>query len=216
MTIISLLKKTYHRNLLEKLLKAHKNLIKGKILDIGSKNRRYDHLFEGQVMAADIIPNKELGIEKQDITNLTYPDSSFESIISLETLQYLKLESFTKAISEIERVLKKGGTAIITCPFFYRDHQDNLRVSLNYLNEILAEMHFSEYKIYKIGNKHTAIFDIFRFGFFQKKYKNKLTKFFASIYYLSNLINQFLTIKIFRLEKIEDDFYSGIFIILKK
>ena len=64
-------RKTYHRNLLEKLLIEQSALIKGKILDIGSKSRRYDHLFQDTIIAADIISNKELNIEKQDITGLS-------------------------------------------------------------------------------------------------------------------------------------------------
>lgn len=205
---MNLLRKTYHRDLLEKLLKANSHLIKGKILDIGSKNRRYDHLFKGKVIAADIIPSKALNVERQDITNLTYPDSSFESIICLETLQYLKLENFTKAISEIHRVLKKGGTAIITFPFYYRDHRDNLRVTSNYLNEILVESYFSEYKIHKIGNRYTATFDIIRDCFFKKR--------IHAFYYVPRLLIKFIIIKLFNLDKIKDDFYSGLFIILKK
>ena len=132
-------------------------------------------------------------------------------------LQCLKLENFTRAISEIHRVLKKDGRAVITFPFYYKDHQDNLRVTKKYIIEILNNLNFREYKVQKIGNKHTAVFDILRYSFWDRiTDAGRIKKSFYSLYYLPRLMLKFIIIKIFNLEKIKDDFYSGLFIILKK
>lgn len=214
--MLNYLKKTYHRNLLEKHLKANAYLIRGKILDIGSKNRRYDHLFKGEIIAADIVPQEGLNIEKQDITRLTYGDSSFDSVICLEVLEYLKLNNLKTALSEISRVLKSGGVAIITVPFYYREHQDNLRLSLGYIAEVLDTVNFKERKIIKFGNRHTALFDIIRFPFSKRIAGNKVKRAIFALYYAPRLALELVFIKGFNLEKVQDDFYSGLFVILTR
>lgn len=210
------LRKTFHRYLLEKILKEHSSLIKGEILDAGSRNRRYDQLFEGRVRACDLVPHEELGVEKQDLTALTYPDNGFDSIICIEVLQYLRLENFRKALSEIHRVLKPGGTALVTCPFYYKDHGDNLRLSLAYLNEVLSHLAFRERTVYTIGNRHTAIFDSIRYPFLRRAAGRKLKKGILALYYLPTLFLRMSFIKLFGLERTKDGFYSGLFFVLKK
>jgi len=214
--MFNFLKKTYHRNLLDKMLKKNSGLITGNVLDVGSRNRRYDNLFNGTITACDLISNEELGVERQDLTCLTYKDGYFDSIICIEVLEYLRLENLKTAISEIKRVLKPNGTAVITCPFYYKDHGDNLRLSKTYLNEILSKFGFREYVIHTIGNRHTAYFDAIRYPFLKQTANNKLKKILFSLYYLPRLLFKLIIIKLFGLENKKDDFYSGLFIILKK
>lgn len=210
------LEKTYHRYLLERMLKQNASLIKGKILDVGSRNRRYDKLFEGEVIACDIAPSQKLGIEKQDLTRLSYPENSFDSIICLEVLEYLRLENLSQGLSEIHRVLKPGGIALITCPFYYKDHGDNMRLSLTYLNEVLSQLAFREHRVHTIGNRHTAIFDAIRFPFLKRTAGRKFKKILLSFYYVPKLLLRLGFIKLFALERSRDDFYSGLFVVLKK
>ncbi|MBD3339991.1 MAG: methyltransferase domain-containing protein, partial [Candidatus Lokiarchaeota archaeon] len=106
--------KTYHRNLLEKLVDKYKYLIRGSILDIGSKNRRYDHLFNGNVTAVDVIPNPHLDVREGDITKLEFANNSFDSALCLEVLHYLNPMDSATGLEEIIRVLKKEGNAIIS------------------------------------------------------------------------------------------------------
>lgn len=214
--MFNFLKKTYHRHLLEKMLEKNADLITGKILDAGSRNRRYDKLFNGSIIACDLIANEELGVEKQDLTCLTYPENVFDGVICIEVLQYLRLESLKTAISEIKRVLKPGGSAIITCPFYYKDHGDNLRLSKTYLNEVLSEFNFKEYVIHTMGNRHTACFDAMRYPFLKRTANSKLKKILFSLYYLPVLLLRLIIINLLGLENSKDDFYSGLFIILQK
>ena len=87
--------KTYHRNLLERLLKKHAHLITEGILDVGSKNRRYDSWFNGHITAIDLQPNPQDNILAGDIEKgLNFEDQSFESIICLEVFEYLEKGSF--------------------------------------------------------------------------------------------------------------------------
>ncbi|MDP2951527.1 MAG: class I SAM-dependent methyltransferase, partial [bacterium] len=174
-----------------------------------AKQRRYDQLFkESQITACDLTPDKERGVEFCDICSLPYQDNSFDNILCIEVLQYLKLEQIKPALKEIKRVLKPAGMAIITMPFFYKDHKDNLRLSSAYVSFLLKELRFFDFQVIRFGNKFTAYYDIMRNSYFKAK--------FLKPFYLLEATLAFLAIKIFRLEKIKDDFYTGIMIKITK
>ncbi len=201
--------KTLHRILLEKALKQNTPLLKGSVLDAGAKQRRYDHFFQErcQITACDICP-KEEGVEKCDVSSLPYKENSFDHILCIEVLQYLTLEKLPLALKEIKRVLKIEGTALITMPFFYKDHKDNLRLSSAYAISLLKERGFSDFQVIRFGNKFTAYYDTMRNSYFKAK--------FLKLFYLIEAGLAFFIIKLFRLENIKDDFYTGLFIKLKK
>jgi SAM-dependent methyltransferase len=128
--------KSPHRNLLEEKLKVLTSQLKGKILDAGSKNRPYDYLFEGEIIAIDLKPlNKS--VQKGDITDLKFNDGSFDGILSTEVFEYIKEPK--KAIFEIHRVLKKDGIALVSVPFMYKAHQDAVRYTREYLAELFLK-----------------------------------------------------------------------------
>ncbi len=211
MKFFSYLAKSYHRNLLEKLLIKNKHLILGKILDIGSKGRRYDYLFDGEIIAADIIPVPELNIIKADLTNMHFESNSFDSIVCLEVFQYLEPENFKKGFEEIYRVLKKNGKALISMPFYCWEHRDNMRATFNFISNYLKQLKNLDSKIIKLGNRYTSIYDSVKFGnniTLLPKFRNLRGKFILFLLYL--------IIKGFSLENKQDSFYSGYFIIFSK
>lgn len=155
--MIKFILKSPHRNLLEEKLKELAPKMKGKILDVGSKNRPYDYLFSGEVIAVDINPKLKT-VKKADITNLPFKERTFDGVLSTEVLEYVKEPR--KAISEIHRVLKKGGKALISVPLMYKVHQDLVRYTREYLLELLQD--FSKVEVFPIGNFYTIILDILR------------------------------------------------------
>ncbi len=204
---MDILNKTMHRMLLEKLLKNHANFIRGNILDVGSHNRRYDNLFAGKMTAVDKVPCPEKDMLFGDIeAGLNFVDSSFDGIICIEVLEYL--EKYEYAISEIYRLLKVGGTAIVSIPFMYHEHSDKLRYTKDFLSSKLNI--FSEVECVPFGNGWVIIWDILR-----KKvifHKNRLIKYllFLLLLPLLGLIN------LLHLDRKEDIYYSGLFFIIKK
>ncbi len=205
--LIDFFEKTYHRNILENFLKENASLISGDILDIGSKNRRYDYLFKGNVTAIDIIPNKEMRVIKGDVEKgLNFKSESFDSVTCTEVLEYLS--DYQTAIGEIHRVLKPGGRAIISVPFMYADHQDKKRFTESCLKKDFKI--FSSINSFKIGNGYIVIWDILRKKI--KLIKNKLIKHLLFLLFLPYL----LFLRLFKLERIEDNFYSGLFFVLEK
>ena len=211
---LDFLRQTYHRNVLEALLEDHKHAIRGKILDIGSRSRRYDWLFDGMVTAVDVRPNEDLNIEYADVEqSLPFPDNHFDSVLCLEVFEYL--EHFRRAIDEIHRVLRPEGAAIVTVPFMdnamHKDsppHYDKLRFTKECLLDIFGEKFSVEYQA--IGNGFTVIWDILR-----KKILTIRPRLMADI--ILRLALPYLSlIRFLRLDRVVDDFYSGSFIVLKK
>ena len=73
------------------------------LLPVFKKNKNLEHI------TADINPN--LAEYQIDITNISFPDNSFDFIICLHVLGHVPYEK--KAIKELYRVLKTGGIALI-------------------------------------------------------------------------------------------------------
>ncbi|MBN2139323.1 MAG: methyltransferase domain-containing protein [Sedimentisphaerales bacterium] len=53
-------------------------------------------------------------VEVGDLTNLRFPDETFDKVFASEVLEHIP--DYNKAISEMARVLKPGGCAVITTP----------------------------------------------------------------------------------------------------
>lgn len=60
------------------------------------------------------------GVYSEDLQNLTFDDNSFDCLIALDVLEHIP--DIWKALSEIKRVLKKNGAAIITVPIDKRNN----------------------------------------------------------------------------------------------
>ncbi|MCM8738908.1 class I SAM-dependent methyltransferase [Azospirillum sp. A1-3] len=56
------------------------------------------------------------GIIHQDVTKLTYPESSFQAVVCLDVVEHV--HDPLAAVLELHRVLSPGGVGIVTFPFF--------------------------------------------------------------------------------------------------
>ncbi|MFN3840955.1 MAG: class I SAM-dependent methyltransferase [Cyclobacteriaceae bacterium] len=63
---------------------------------------------------ADLFPANET-IRKEDATNISFADNTFDLVLANHVLEHIP--DYKKALSEIWRVLKPGGTAILQTPF---------------------------------------------------------------------------------------------------
>ena len=57
------------------------------------------------------------GVRSEDLTKLTFPDQSFDCILSFDVLEHVP--DFKRALAECHRVLKDDGRAYITVPFTF-------------------------------------------------------------------------------------------------
>jgi SAM-dependent methyltransferase len=150
------IKKSPHRTRLETLLKASLPTLRDSILDIGSRNRRYDHLLKNRPIAVDIVENKALDVQHGDVTNLQFRTSTFDAVICLEVLEYVS--DPRRAVNEIARVLKVGGTVVLSVPFMFKEHEDVQRYTGGYLKELLRDFDITQFAA--VGGSWTVVLTI--------------------------------------------------------
>ena len=111
-----------------KLLLSQKSFLKdGKILDVGCGKKIYRNIFpENEYLGIDVKVSGRKNEEKYadmyyDGENIPFEDNYFDFIICTEVLEHCTNPS--KLISEIYRVLKAKGRALITVPFIWGEHE---------------------------------------------------------------------------------------------
>jgi len=115
---------------------------KTKILDVGSGPRKLDE----KVITIDIKPFPNVDVIG-DIQNIPFENNSFDTVWCEAVLEHVK--NPTKAVSEIYRLLKKGGYVFVVVPFIHKYHEhpnDYYRWSKSGLKEL-----FKNFKEEKIG-----------------------------------------------------------------
>ena len=96
--------------------------IHGETVDLGAGLSRYRQMILGKTdkyTTMDI--QKFPGIDVVgDLLKLPFADNTFDTALSFQVLEHVK-EPWTAA-KEIARILRPGGTAIVTAPFVYPFH----------------------------------------------------------------------------------------------
>lgn len=108
---------------LNKYLKTKKNL---KILDAGCGTGAVLSYLQnyGQTIGIDISNEalkyaKQIGqVQKGDVTSVPFKDDSFDLVVCLDVLYHLWVKDYQKALTEFNRVLKKGGILLLREPAF--------------------------------------------------------------------------------------------------
>ncbi len=73
-----------------------------------------------EIHAIDIVDRtkrlpKDVNFKIEDVSNLSFTDGEFDTVICMEVLEHLDTDSYYSALSEIRRVC--GGKLIVTVPF---------------------------------------------------------------------------------------------------
>ena len=102
------------------MLQHHVNIDNKKILHLSPEKNVYQYLkSKSQVVTADLVPGFYINIDKQinkeDATAFSFADQSFDVVIANHVLEHIPDD--LKAMSEIYRILKKGGVAILQVPY---------------------------------------------------------------------------------------------------
>lgn len=97
--------------------------LKGKVLDVGCGDKPYSKYLTSadEHIGLDVFPLPEVDVVVPRIGKWTMlQDNSFDCVISTQSLEHIT--EFDNYISEIHRVLKKGGTFVATLPFIEFEH----------------------------------------------------------------------------------------------
>jgi SAM-dependent methyltransferase len=111
-----------HRHLYIHLLILIPFMIKRNILHFAPEIiiKKIFTLIDVQYFDADI--DKEKATHIQDITKITFNNESFEYVIAIHVLEHIVDDM--KALSEIKRILKINGTALLSVPLYDKLFED--------------------------------------------------------------------------------------------
>lgn len=220
---------------------ANELKLHGNVLDVGSGGQWARNIFEikgHKYLGCDI---KEcVNPEKQDFfvedARIPLPENSQDLIISNSVLEHIDTPEL--AVSEVNRVLKKGGLFYCQTNFLYQEHgnpNDYYRFTLNGLSALMIRNNFIIVNAAKIGDFSTFINDniagyivnkmsIILGHFFNLKFSGRLAAipllFIAII--VNNLISTMTLILLLcnrllgELFRTNNAYYPGVYILCQK
>jgi len=152
--IVSLFQEGWRGKSMSRILlnEGIKNIpLKGKILDLGAgKSKASYHRFlqlqkPHEIYLSDFYTQDKKSILKINLEeNFSLPDKSFDTVLCFNVLEHIF--NYTKAIQEVMRILKTGGTFLGFTPFLIGYHPDP-HDFFRYTQEALEKMFESEKKL---------------------------------------------------------------------
>ncbi len=153
------------RKELYKAIEIQAPLFRGVLLDLGCGTKPYRHEFQNveKYIGVDVEHSGNSDTKTfidvfYDGKHLPFEDNSIDGVFSSETLEHIFNPD--EIITEIYRVLKPDGMLLITCPFFWPEHEipyDYARYSSFGLQHLLTSKGFKIVHYEKTGNYITAM-----------------------------------------------------------
>lgn len=143
---------------LERVLCPELRKLKGKTLDVGCSTSIYADLINGEYVGMDLTAIELRRKEGRTFSlatgeNIPFKDRSFDNIICIETLQYVKDPE--RVLSELSRLTKKGGTLVVTVPTRIYSANEPMEkhhgFDVKEISSIIGLAGFSIKKIYRSG-----------------------------------------------------------------
>jgi len=138
----------------------------GRLLDVGCGSKPYRSLLNVNIYIGLDVDNettRKRGVADQlyDGNTFPFPDSSFDSVLCNQVLEHVfNPDPF---LAEIERVLKPGGTCLLTVPFVWDEHEqpyDYARYSSFGLKYLLEKQGFQIIEHKKLAADASILFQM--------------------------------------------------------
>lgn len=176
----------------KELKNAIDKFAKGDLIDIGCGNKPYEELFDGKTtkyIGCDIVQSN---LNKVDIicpaNKIPIEDNSFDIVFSTQTIEHL--EDPQGLINEAYRLLKPGGSFILSGPQYWPLHEepfDFFRFTKHGFKTILEKGNFDIVEINANGGKWATAGQALIHAFEDSKATSFFFKILFSIYYRLNL-----------------------------
>ena len=158
---------------------GHKNSKRGINFNLQHSDQRRIYINITADKGTDIVTDARL---------MPFDNNCFEAIICCEVLEHIYDQE--KAVREIFRVLKPGGSVFLTVPMIYPIHgdpDDFNRHTDHYWYQKLTEIGFKETSIEKQGGYWSVLFDIIRMGLVsgsrsEHKWTSRVANYILNIY----------------------------------
>lgn len=94
----------------------------GRVLDVGCGGKPYRSWFGvvTEYVGLDVVPGSSVDVVVSSNERWPLPDEHFDVLFSSQVLEHV--ENLECTLFEMKRVLKKGGSAVLTFPFLYNEH----------------------------------------------------------------------------------------------
>jgi SAM-dependent methyltransferase len=166
-----------------KILSKH---VSGAVLDLGCGEKPYQNLFSskkyiGLEINGANVDKEDINLYYYDGKKIPFEDSTFDSVVSFETLEHIF--DIENTILEIKRVLKDKGKLLISIPFGWNEHmqpQDFARYTSFAIEYLLTCKKFKIIEIHKTNSIITASFQII-IAYLHQNYQPKI-KIFARLF----------------------------------
>jgi len=129
-----------------------------RVLDAGAGEGQYAHYFARHRYAGVDLAVGDAGWDYSrlqaiaDLTALPFASASFDASINIVTLEHVREPG--RALEEIERVLKRGGSLLLAVPHEWEVHQaphDYFRFTRHGIRHLLEEAGFQDIRIHAVG-----------------------------------------------------------------
>ncbi|MFN8273789.1 MAG: class I SAM-dependent methyltransferase [Flavobacteriaceae bacterium] len=148
-----------------KQIKVNSKKLHGSVMDFGCGTKPYAYLFDNNPEYIGVDLKLEGWEERQKYADVFYDGKTipfeserFDSMICTEVLEHVF--NVEELLSEFQRVLKKGGKALITTPFMWEEHEmpyDFARYTTPALIYLYEKHGFRVVKHIKTGNNIRVI-----------------------------------------------------------
>lgn len=163
------MERSYRRALLDRDLARIGHLLTGRVLEVGAGHAGRRGTFRPpsagvtEWLTLDRDPETRPDLVG-DVTRLSEPDASFDTILCLEVLEYVA--NPVAALREFRRVLRPGGTLVLSVPFLHRqDTEGDLwRPTAAGLERWLAGAGFSVSERHAQGAAFAVAANVLKYG----------------------------------------------------
>jgi len=218
-----------------KSVNKYSNDFRGVLLDLGSGNNPYYHMFKDRIsnyITLDYPQKSRVALHKKpnlyaDGQKICLRSNSIDTCLCTGVMEYINYPD--KLVREINRILKPGGMAYFSVPLLYPVHHDKIdyfRFTRNGIKIILERNGFKVSSILKMGGFWVFVIQMFTHYFSYRLFRNVpgiplktifgiLKILFTPALLLFNLIFNLLALLMDKID-IDNTFTLNYFIVSKK